>query len=211
MDYHLIVSEDMGFSLFGEDDVGKQRYTVYQRLISNLNDESRFEWHPMQLGSVTGDVLNSDLVIYCPEEANSSVLAHINEVCLQHDQNWLSARLSGSFAEVGPIILPHHGPCFQCYETRLESNKDGWNAPYFLDQQPNTLTSPPVTPDLFSRLTAEYVSLEVIKMLTNNHPITLGGVLFLDFVTGVNTFHRVLKLPNCPACHIPVRMKQPSN
>lgn len=211
VDYHLIAPEETAFPFFGEDDVGKQRYTVYQRLISKLNDECRFEWRPIQLNSVTGEVLNADLVIHCPEAANASALTHINEVCLQHDQTWLSARLNKSFAEVGPTILPHHGPCFRCYETRLESNKDSWNAPYFLDPQPSTLIIPPVTTELFSRLTAEYVSLEVIKLLTNAHPMTLGGVLFLDFVTGVNTFHRVLKLPNCPACHLPVQRDPSSN
>jgi bacteriocin biosynthesis cyclodehydratase domain-containing protein len=210
VDYHLVTSEETDFRFFGEDDVGKQRCTIYQRLISKLTDERRFEWRPLQLDSVTGEVLNADLVIHCPEEANSSALAHINEVCLQHDQPWLSARVNTSFAEVGPTILPHRGPCFRCYESRLESNKDGWGAPYFLDPRPSTLKLPPITTELFSRLTAEYVSLEVIKLLTNNPPMTLGGVLFLDFVTGVNRFHRVLKLPNCPACHLPVQ-RDPSS
>jgi bacteriocin biosynthesis cyclodehydratase domain-containing protein len=211
VDYHLITSEEMHYRFFGESDVGKQRCTVYQRLISKLNDERRFEWRPLQLDAVTGEVLNADLVIHCSEEANSSALAHINEVCLQHDQTWLSARVNKSFAEIGPMILPHQGPCFRCYETRLESNKDSWNAPYFLDQQPSTMNFPPATTNLFSRLTAEYVSLEVIKLLTNTSPMTLGGVLFLDFVTGVTTFHRVLKIPNCPACHLPVQSDPSSN
>lgn len=203
IDQETVKEEDVERGAFLREDIGKQRCMFFRDRFSQFMTQTAFEWYPSDIQEMSEDAIigDSDLIMLCSDTSSPTIHNYLNEICLRHKKNWLSARFSGYFGEVGPAVIPFKTPCYKCYEYRLKSNIDERADFLLFDKYPESVRTAPRILEIFMRQIAEYASLEIVKMLTNySKPITKGGVLWMNVEDYTNTFHRVLRVPNCPAC-----------
>jgi bacteriocin biosynthesis cyclodehydratase domain-containing protein len=115
---------------------------------------------------------------------------------------FLSLRLMARGYEIGPLVLPGLGACFECYWQRLQApfTEDGpppWvagSAPRGCFQQPGRVG------ELVTSSALHALALEIHRVLHGPAPATLSDVLSVDLEQCRTHRRRVLEIPGCGAC-----------
>jgi bacteriocin biosynthesis cyclodehydratase domain-containing protein len=145
------------------------------------------------------------LVVACFEDGGRSRSESVvNEVALELRLTWVSARIFGSEASIGPLFVPGEGPCHACLLAREEAN---WVDPELTRSYLARITDDSSTLQAYGRLpaftslTSQWVVLDAIKYLSGFLvPTLIGQMLRVDFLGYRTTLHRVLRLPRCAQC-----------
>jgi bacteriocin biosynthesis cyclodehydratase domain-containing protein len=146
----------------------------------------------------------ADLVVVCPPASGTQWETAVNTLALETGVAWLPVRIFGAEGFVGPLFIPHDGPCYGCLARREEAN---WADPaitraYFdrLEEAPASVAGYGRLPALVS-LVSHYAALESTKYLARfTVPALLGNLLRIDFARCRTELHRVLRVPRCAAC-----------
>ena len=107
---------------------------------------------------------------------------------------FLSIRMTPSFAEIGPHVIHKKTACFKCLDYRFKAN-----IPFFKSSTANLQTDLK-NEEIHSEITADFASLEILNILTKNHSAATGNVLSIDFRNLDISIDPVLKIPTCPVC-----------
>lgn len=204
VDDYIITAADSQQRRFPKDTVGKQRYTVYQTLFDDYYPQTHFEWYPIPVEALHRNSVPSDsnLLVLC---SDSNQLEHhnsLNELCVQLERLWMSARWCPPVGEIGPIVIPRKTACFKCYEFRLKSNIDEASTLTRFSHSDTPRSEDPYTLEISLKILAAYASLEIIKLLTGYaRPQTINAVITIDFDSYRNIRHPVLRVPYCPVCN----------
>lgn len=139
-----------------------------------------------------------DCVLACLDAPNPALLGILNGAALETHVPWITGLVEGGVGRVGPTIFPGQSPCYRCYEARCIANLDG-RAPA---RTPRVAPQDGfVAPFAFAALMGGFLALDAVRLLTGlTTPQTVGRVALLDFYASEITYHRILRLPNCPAC-----------
>ncbi len=148
-------------------------------------------------------IAGRDLVVCLVEAGWSAIRAWLNRACLDARVPALYAALEGSFAYIGPLVLPGEGPCYLCWRMRALACADDFDLAMAREEALDAgrrALGRPVLPGLVEAVNA-VVSREVLALTTSALPSELAGkVLVLDQVKGSRQSHPVLARPDCPAC-----------
>lgn len=195
--------------LISQSNLAKYRTEVVQNICKKINPHLKFKSVKKSLESKQDllDVIEgSHLVILAEDELRPQIFDLVNEACIESNIIWTSCGLQGIKGFVGPTIVPHETACYKCFDTRYDSNIQHYREFQSFKEHIHKENEYKEYGKLvmFMNITSNYLSLEVIKLLTKfMPPKTLGRQMVCDFLTMENHFHSVLKLPRCSACGLP--------
>jgi bacteriocin biosynthesis cyclodehydratase domain-containing protein len=119
---------------------------------------------------------------------------------------FLSLRLMARAYEIGPLVLPGMGACFECYWQRLQApfTEDG-PPPWVADSTPRgCFQEPGRIGELVASSALHALALEIHRVLHGPTPTTLSGVLAVDLEQCRTHRRRVLEIPGCGGCALAV-------
>lgn len=127
----------------------------------------------------------------------------MNRHCLRLGLRWIPAKLGLTQASLGPLIVPFQSPCFECAALRHAAATEEGQLIYESCTEGQDLYVPERQP--FSRAMAAQIfgllSAEVTLMATPGAQSGLiGRVVTVSHLTLGARYHRLLRLPSCPAC-----------
>lgn len=139
-----------------------------------------------------------DLFVVFTIGKKSELLKNTNELCFKIGQSWLPVYLDKVTATIGPIIIPHVTPCFECAEKRVALH-------YLQRGIKNNGERYTINPELYpdsvftsiAFLAMHNISLFLLNEL--NSPLT-GTVMHLNVLNFSSQRYRILYFPGCEVC-----------
>lgn len=148
-------------------------------------------------------VADRDLVICMVDPGWSAVRTQVNRACLDAGTPVLFVALEGSFAYLGPLVLPGEGPCYLCWRMRALACADDFEVAMAREEsldRTHANLDRPILPGLREAAWA-VVLRETIALTTSAlAPQLAHTVLVVDQITPATTSHPVIQRPDCPAC-----------
>jgi len=158
--------------------------------------------------SLLPEIEAADAVVVALDAPAPKLMHAINLACLQTKTPWVSAQIHTGTGWIGPMIIPGQTPCYTCYELRRNANLQNYaeviRYETRLDEMPS-IVSRLVAPVPLAACVGALLALETLRFLSGVAlPQTMGRLMRVDFFDSELTYHRVLRLPRCPACgHAP--------
>ncbi len=157
----------------------------------------------LQRADLPALVAGRDLVVCLVDTGWSALRSWVNRACLDASVPALYATLEGSFAYVGPLVLPGEGPCYLCWRMRALACADDFELAMAREEALDAGRRPlqrPLLPGLTEAVSA-MVAREVLALTTSAlQPELPGRVAVLDQFGATRQLHPVLPRPDCPAC-----------
>jgi bacteriocin biosynthesis cyclodehydratase domain-containing protein len=148
-------------------------------------------------------VTGRDLVVCTVDPGWTAARAWLNRACLDARVPALYVSVEGSFAYVGPLVLPGEGPCYLCWRMRALACADDFDLAMAREEALDGRRAPlrrPVLPGLVEAVHG-LVGREVLALTTSAlQPELAGHVVVLDQSKGTRQAHPVVPRPDCPAC-----------
>lgn len=141
-------------------------------------------------GSLSDARVTDSLLIAIADDADRDFFEEVSQVALSLQIPWLKVSLKDPSIYLGPLFFPDGGPCYGCFQRRVEINR--------VEDRPDVVES---YGDLSSLLPG-YVSREILKFFKNKTPSQVfGREIVLNTLTHECSSYQVLSLPTCKACH----------
>lgn len=194
-------------AFFTQHDIGKTRAEALAAHVAARNPN-------VSCKSATADALSSeklgnairglDAVMVCADSASPSLMDVVNEAALRTNKRLLVGQVAQGVGLVGPTVIPRQSACYKCYELRRNANllnyEEIMKYESRLREMPG-IRSELVAPRPFAALVGGLLALEALRLLSGLvQPQTVGRILRVNFNAPEMTYHRLLRLPNCPAC-----------
>ena len=146
----------------------------------------------------------ADAVLVCLDAPAPKLMHAINIATLLTKTPWVSGTIHMGIGWVGPLIIPTETPCYKCYELRRNANLENYDQVMRyetrLDDMPS-IVSPVLAPAALAASVGSLLALDTLRLLTGlAMPQTAGRVMRVDFFASEVSYHRILRLPRCPAC-----------
>lgn len=149
-------------------------------------------------------VKGMDCVLVCMDSPAPALFDRINQICLKTQVRWIAGQIYRGLGIVGPTIIPFESPCFKCYELRRNANLVNYEEIEQYEtrlRQLKAIKNPSLAPKPLAVCMGGLLALEAIRLIVGQaFPQTIGRILRIDFFAPEMTYHRILRLPNCPAC-----------
>ena len=148
-------------------------------------------------------VVGRDLVICAVDPGWAAVRTWVNRTCLDAGTPALFVAFEGSYASLGPLVLPGEGPCYLCWRMRALACSDDFEVAMAREESLDATRAAlgrPLLPGLREAAWGIVVR-ETLALTTSALPPELPGtVLLLDQLKGTSTRNPVIPRPDCPAC-----------
>ena len=128
----------------------------------------------------------------------------LNDLALKLSVPALFGACEGLSGRIGPYVVPRNTPCLECLNNRLLANA---GAPeriayeQYRSNHANAIPAPWPTHPLFRDAVERLFVLELVQILLNRPPRTIGGLLELSFAEASIERHPVYKVPRFEACY----------
>ncbi len=169
----------------------------------------RIDTRPLDAGTEDPEKEAVDVTILAHDGSDPRVTERFNDLALRRRMPWLSLRVRGLGARLGPFILPGETPCYQCFRRRLEANSATYEDRLTVRRAIGEgRVEPRPADDLVpgvATMAAELCAFEIVRFYANRVSAAVAPTLyghFVDYSLAAHSAvpHRVLKLPRCPAC-----------
>jgi len=168
----------------------------------------RFTWidNPLQsVEDITSIATEKDVLVVASDAPCPGLHELVNHVCLKKRIPWItSGSLRSMAGTVGPFFVPYETCCYTCYDRRMKSNLEAYQAYLAYEKYLAKKEKHPATYGYlpsFAAIIGDLIAVEIIKHLTQFFvPKTYGAAFSLNFLTFETEFHEVWKLPRCPTC-----------
>jgi bacteriocin biosynthesis cyclodehydratase domain-containing protein len=156
----------------------------------------------LETASIGQAVLSADLVVVTLEQPELRTCHVVNRHCIRQETPWLLATIDGNHGLVGPLFVPGHTACYNCYQSLA------WAAtpsPVMAQRYRQHLLQRGASSFFaglpgFAQLVAGYTSLATVHFLLRQTSFALGTVVALELNDMTVDIEKVLKLPRCPVC-----------
>lgn len=128
-------------------------------------------------------------------------LEDFNRRALETGHSWMLVKPCET-PYIGPIFVPGRTPCFHCFAERYWQNRP---AARFLTRKigRSPLLSDRNAPSALRAIALRIAAWELVRwMVMIKHDQLEGQLMRLDTSTWQPTWHRVARLPRCPACSV---------
>ncbi|HEY3688795.1 MAG TPA: TOMM precursor leader peptide-binding protein [Pseudonocardiaceae bacterium] len=143
-----------------------------------------------------------ELVVLLDDRFHVARHRELNRMAALAGAPFLSLRLMARSYEMGPLVLPGIGACFECYWQRLQApfTEDGPPA-WVADSAPRgCFLEPGRVGQLVTSSALHALALEIHRALHGPTPTTLSCVLSVDLEQSRTHRRRVLEVPGCGDC-----------
>lgn len=158
--------------------------------------------------------VDADLLVTATRNAPAALFHAVNRICLDRQLPWIHGNTSGGDAEVGPYVMPYASGCYTCMRLR-QASADPHAVESALEEQSLTAPRPAgQTPPLGeaivpATLAASLLSMEVLRILTVlAKPTLLNASLLIAPLAGEAHHNHFLRVPRCPDCRRPARLRR---
>lgn len=142
--------------------------------------------------------------LVCLDSPAPLLLDAVNEAALEADVSWITGQVYQGMGIVGPTVIPRQSACYKCYELRRNANLPNYEEVMHFEsrlRQMPAIRSEFVAPKPLAATLGGLLALETLRLITQKAtPQLAGRILRVDFFAPEMTYHRILRLPNCPAC-----------
>lgn len=143
-------------------------------------------------------------VLVCLDSPAPALLDAVNRAALQANVRWITGQIYRGTGILGPTVIPHQSACYKCYELRRNANLENYEEVMHYEsrlRQMPAIRSEFVAPKPLAQTLGGLLALESLRLMTQTAiPQMAGRILLIDFFAPEMTSHRLLRLPNCPAC-----------
>jgi bacteriocin biosynthesis cyclodehydratase domain len=143
-------------------------------------------------------------VLVCLDSPAPALLDAVNRAALQANVRWIPGQIYRGTGILGPTVIPHQSACYKCYELRRNANLENYEEVMHYEsrlRQMPAIRSEFVAPKPLAQTLGGLLALESLRLMTQTAiPQMAGRILLIDFFAPEMTSHRLLRLPNCPAC-----------
>lgn len=197
-----------GNALLMVEDVGRARAEAFSsRVNGRKNPQVKCEGvsADMTFGPGLLDIIQGmDCVLVCLDSPAPALLEAVNRAALQANVRWIAAQVYRGIGLVGPAVIPRQTSCYECYELRRRANLPNYEESMQYESRLRELPaikSELVGPRPLAACIGGLVALEALRLISQRaFPQTAGRILRIDFFAPEMTYHRILRVPNCPAC-----------
>jgi thiazole/oxazole-forming peptide maturase SagC family component len=147
-------------------------------------------------------VASSDLIVLALEQPDLLLSHHVNRLCLRAGRPWLQAQIDGNTGMVGPLYVPPHTACFNCFKALADAATPSKDMARKHRQQLRGRGRAPFFPGLpaYVDIISGFSSLAIVHYLLRQSSFALGRVLVCNFERMLLDIEDVLRLPRCPVC-----------
>ncbi len=147
-----------------------------------------------------------DCLIATSDFGGLKMMRRWNKLCVEQGRHFLPIVLRDMIGYVGPLVIPSETACFQCFLSRLDSNRLAESAESLSEPTGSSgNTSSAFLPSMASVL-ADLATIEIIKFYSRSIATwKVGSVLEVNLLAGRVQPRRVLRVPRCPVCSSLVR------
>jgi bacteriocin biosynthesis cyclodehydratase domain-containing protein len=193
-------------------DIGESRPALTS-VVEAQHPNVHFTWLDNTLQSIediTSIAAEKDVLVMALDAPRAGLHELVNHVCLEKRIPWItSGSLRSMAGTVGPFFVPYETCCYTCYDRRMKSNLEAYQAylayEKYLEQDGKHPATYGHLPS-FAAIIGDLIAVETIKHLTQFFvPTTYGAAFSLNFLTLETELHEVWKLPRCPSCGPAVR------
>lgn len=142
--------------------------------------------------------------LVCLDSPAPALLEAVNRAALQTNARWITGQIYRGTGILGPLVIPYQSACYKCYELRRNANLENYEEVMQYEtrlRQMPAIRSEFVAPKPLAQSLGALLALESLRMITQTAiPQLAGRILLIDFFAPEMTYHRILRLPNCPAC-----------
>jgi bacteriocin biosynthesis cyclodehydratase domain-containing protein len=150
-----------------------------------------------------GEPASLDLIVACQDSPAFTFFDAVNRACLASGIRWLRVAISGTSAQLGPMVVPNQTACYTCLDLRLRTHEpdlDGYLAYRAQVGTRDSRSDEGCIAPLCSALAGQ-VALEVMRLLTGfAPPVTFSRFYQFCAVSPVAISHEVLRIPGCASC-----------
>jgi bacteriocin biosynthesis cyclodehydratase domain-containing protein len=208
LDAGVVTEHDLpGHTLLAVEDVGRSRAEALSMHIGRRNPYLSCEGVSADITSeeeLTALTHGMDCALVCLDSPAPVILESMNRVALQTHLRWIAGQVYQGVGLIGPTVIPLQSPCYKCYEFRRNANLADYEEIMRYEsrlRQLPSLQNRCVAPRPLTACIGGFLALEAVRLITGLAlPQTAGRILRLDFFAPEMSYHRILRLPNCPAC-----------
>lgn len=180
-----------------------------EELVQRLNQARGAACQHTPISSATeevllGEIKAADAVVVCLDAPAPTLMQAVNLATLRTKTPWVNGQIHAGTGWIGPTIVPGQTPCYACYEFRRNANLPNYDEVIRYEtrlKEMPSIVSPLVAPAPLAASVGVLLALEALRLLTGiAMPQTAGRLMRIDFFDSELTYHRILRLPNCPAC-----------
>jgi thiazole/oxazole-forming peptide maturase SagC family component len=143
-------------------------------------------------------------VLVCLDSPAPALLDAVNRAALEANVRWITGQIYRGAGILGPTVIPYQSACYKCYELRRNTNLENYEEVMHYEsrlRQMPAIRSEFVAPKPLAHTLGGLLALESLRLMTQTAiPQMAGRILLIDFFAPEMTSHRLLRLPNCPAC-----------
>jgi ribosomal protein S12 methylthiotransferase accessory factor len=136
----------------------------------------------------------------------------LNRVCLARGIPWSSARATAFEGVLGPTVFPGRTACFVCATMRSvachNDPQDALRQARWLDRRRQDESPRREGLAFGSGVMGRLLAHEAFQYLTGGQAALPGILMVLDMQQMKTTHHRVLRVPDCPACGTAARKQR---
>jgi ribosomal protein S12 methylthiotransferase accessory factor len=196
-----------GNALLTRADVGRPRAGALAGRLRQRDPQVDCEGADVGLASaeeLAGRLVGADCALVCLDSPDPSALDAVNQAALGGGVRWIAGLVDRGVGLVGPTVIPGESPCYKCYALRRDANLDDYEAAAKREarlRQMRAIKTELVGPRAMAACLGGLLALEAMRLITRLAlPQMAGRVLRVDFFAPEMTYHRILRMPRCPAC-----------
>jgi ribosomal protein S12 methylthiotransferase accessory factor len=132
-------------------------------------------------------------------------LEAINRMCLENRTPWLLFKPDGVNIWIGPLFVPHQGPCWSCVASRLRDNREVER--HVLSRTQSAGPLPTTRARLWTSRQQAYamaVTQFVRWLVTGTNPVLQSYITIAETVSFAFSNHPIVRRPQCERCGAPL-------
>lgn len=157
--------------------------------------ESENEWRKL--------IVNPDktLLVACSDFGGARTFRLWNEFAVEERLIFMPVAMRGFRAEIGPVVRPDSGACYECYRARENANleeRELVRAGEELEEQSQGRLAGFVDPTL--ALVSGAAATQILKLLAGIALVEPSSIIYVSTMKPSLSAHKILRVPRCRVC-----------
>jgi bacteriocin biosynthesis cyclodehydratase domain-containing protein len=142
-----------------------------------------------------------DCLVATSDFGGLRLLREWNHLCVQNGRHFLPVVLQDMVGYVGPSVIPGETACFECFLSRMDSNRSGDPHGYVAEMRAFEGQHVAAFHPSMASILGDIATVELTKFYSRRLPLwKVGVVMEVNLLAGRIDARKVLRVPRCRAC-----------
>lgn len=124
-----------------------------------------------------------------------------NDLCIQRDRHFFPVVLQDMVGYVGPSVIPGETACYECFLSRMDSNRSGDSEEYASEMAAFSGQAVAGFHPSMASVLGDIAAIELTKFYSRALPLwKVATVMEVNLLAGRIESRKVLRVPRCSAC-----------